>query len=68
MGFVELGWGVKKILMEINASRACLSKEFSDALELFEKYEQDNDGKPVEYKPQTVERESNPIIVLINVS
>ena len=35
---LELGREVKRIVQELNVSTACLSKEFAEALEVFEKH------------------------------
>ena len=44
---LELGRGIKEIVLELNAPTACLSAEHREALELFEKHGQANDVKPV---------------------
>ena len=44
---LELGRGIKEILLELNAPTACLSAEHREALVLFEKHGQANDVKPV---------------------
>ena len=48
---LELGRGIKEIVLKLNASTAGLSKEYAEALELFEKHEQVKDVKPVEWRP-----------------
>ena len=44
---LELGRGIKEIVLELNAPTAGLSAEHREALVLFEKHGQANDVKPV---------------------
>ena len=44
---LELGRGIKEIVLKLNAPTAGLRREFVEALVLFEKHRQTNDVKPV---------------------
>ena len=50
-GKLELGREIKEIISEDKIMKASLSEQHREALELFEKHEQDNDVKPVEWRP-----------------
>ena len=60
---LELGREVKQIVLELNVSTACLSKEKIEALELFNNRGQVKDVKPVEWRPwqkELLEHVNNP--------
>ena len=48
---LELGRELMRIITEKNIMKASLSVEHAEALELFEKHKQDNDVKPVVWRP-----------------
>ena len=60
---LELGRVIEKIMIKRKLMKACLSAEHREALELFEKHGQDNDDKPIEWRPwqyELLKYENNP--------